>query len=230
MTFSIVNGNADGRFTISPSNGKITLASNGALDYETSRIHILTVRGETGDATNALLYDDARVTVNVGNVAEAPILHPSSLAVLENAATGSAVGSPIVAVDPDGSSITYSITSGATSDFEINSASGQITVKAGASLDYEDAGNRVKTVTVRASDSSLHAEAIITITILNVNEAPTIAATTVLTVNEHSPKDTAVGSPITATDPDVGSSLTYAITGYGNHSMGAFYINSQTGQ
>ena len=72
----------------------------------------------------------------------------------------------------------------------------------------------------------LAGSAIITVTVTNVNEAPVVNAAT-FTVLENSANGTVVGA-VTFTDPDVGQSGTFAITG--GSGSGVFAINTSTGQ
>ncbi|MDA7635088.1 cadherin domain-containing protein, partial [Alphaproteobacteria bacterium] len=62
ITYSITGGNEDGLFVIDAS-GKIALASGKALDYETARVHTLTITANAGTDTIT-----TEVEVNVSNV------------------------------------------------------------------------------------------------------------------------------------------------------------------
>ena len=97
------------------------------------------------------------------------------------------VGGPVTATDSDGDILTYTL--GAADDnllFNIDPATGQLTVKASTEIDYEDATNtdRSYTVTVTATDSSgnttdpatTHTPATVTINVINVDEKPTFDA------------------------------------------------------
>ena len=69
-------------------------------------------------------------------------------------------------------------------------------------------------VKVRASDGALHDEQTITVNVTNVNESPSIAsngggASATKNVSENQTGVTTVS----ATDPDAGTTITYAITG-----------------
>ncbi len=75
----------------------------------------------------------------------------------ENSPTGTPVGPglPVSATDPDGDTpLTYSLLPGADADgrFQIDSTNGQISVAAGAVLDFEDTNNNPLNVTVGVSD------------------------------------------------------------------------------
>ena len=57
--------------------------------------------------------------------------------VAENSAAGTAVGRRVTATDPDGDRVTYSLVGGDTELFNIDSATGRISVAQGTSLDFE---------------------------------------------------------------------------------------------
>ena len=105
---------------------------------------------------------------------------PTTRSVAENSEAGTAVGAPVTATDPgfDGrqETLTYILSGSADdSDFDIDSGTGQIRVK--AALDYEDNGGRTHSVTVKATDpSGGSAEIGVTITVTDVDEAPVITA------------------------------------------------------
>ena len=67
------------------------------------------------------------------------------------------MGLPVIATDPTNNDVlTYTITGGTGQDsFDINPATGQITVGANASLDADGTG-QPPTVEVTAKDTSLH--------------------------------------------------------------------------
>ena len=67
--------------------------------------------------------------------------------VAENAAAGTAVGDPVTGTPYNGATLTYTLAGAAAGAFTINSASGQISVKTGASLDYETTSSYTGTVT-----------------------------------------------------------------------------------
>ena len=91
------------------------------------------------------------------------------------------VGGPVTATDANGDKLTYSIPDN--DNFVINPATGQLMVKAGASLDYEG-GTTSYTVTVTATDSvgnttdppTTPTPATVTINVINVDEKPTFDA------------------------------------------------------
>jgi Cadherin domain len=67
LTFSIVGGNQSGIFAIDGATGRISVADNSQLDYESATVHTLTVHVDDAGG----LSDTASVTVNVLDVNEA---------------------------------------------------------------------------------------------------------------------------------------------------------------
>ena len=134
---------------------------------------------------------------------------PLTLRVDENTAGGGVVGT-VMATDPDNDSLTYSVTGADIAEFNqvfaINNGSGEITVKSGASPNYEGKSSYSITVNVTdGKDASGNTEdpavtddsVTVTVRINNLDEMGTITL---------SPETPAVGSVLNAnlTDPDGG--------------------------
>jgi len=222
-TFSILLGNTGGAFAIDPSTGAMTVANSAALNFEMTPTFSLTVQ-VTDDGSPAL-SGTATVTINLNDVNEAPVVSPATFTIPENSSNGTAVGT-VTFSDPDaGQMHVFSITgSGA---FAINPTTGAITVANSAALDFETTPSFSLTVQVTDSGSpALSGTATITVNLTNVNEAPVVNPAT-FNINENSAAGTAVGT-VTFTDPDVGQSHTFSVTG-GNVG-GAFAINPTTGE
>ena len=101
--------------------------------------------------------------------------------VLEGAATGTTVGVIALASDPDGNTLTYSLTNTAGGRFAIDSSTGLVTVANGVLLD----GANSQTITVQASDGSGGISSA-SFSIDVVNDAPTAAFNNSGPVNEGS--------------------------------------------
>ena len=87
--------------------------------------------------------------------------------VAENSAAGTAVGRRVTATDPDGDRVTYSLVGGDRELFNIDSATGQISVAQGTALDFEAKDSYA--VTARAADRRNSSDTIaLTITVTNV--------------------------------------------------------------
>ena len=143
--------------------------------------------------------------------------------ITENA-TGN-VGSPLKATDDDGDILTYSIGTGGDNDsFTIDRATGQL---GSSGLDFENpadtgdgSNNNTYVVTVKATDS--HGvdsdDVTVTITVTDVNEAPTFTTSTEGMAADHQEKTGDVGedelliATYVATDPE-GANVTLSLMG-----------------
>ena len=89
----------------------------------------------------------------------------------ENSSANVNVGSPVTAIDPDGDTLTYSLSGTDAGSFTIVSSSGQIRTKSGVTYDYES--KSTYSVTVDASDGNGgSASKSVTVTLNDVNEPP----------------------------------------------------------
>ena len=202
LSYSITTGNDDGLFAIGASSGLITVA--GVLDHETSGLHSLAVTAtDTGSASST-----ATMTVTVSDVNEAPSISASSFTIAENAPVGATVGAKTGTDEDAGDTLSYSITTGNDDGlFAIDASSGLITV-AGV-LDHEMSGLHSLSVTV-TDTGSLSVASIVSVTVADVNEPPSINASS-FTVAENAAVGVAVGAG-TGTDEDAGDTLSYSIT------------------
>ena len=140
----------------------------------------------------------------------------------ENAGANAAVGARVTATDTDsGDTLRYEFEP--ESDlFTIDSANGQIRVKAAGSLDYDDETARSHTVTVKASDSSNAFDTIdVTITVTDVNEPPEAVADSA-TVDE----DDSVIIDVLNNDSDPEDDVSDLTVSAGNARNGQVVVNA----
>lgn len=157
LSYAITGGDPDGLFEID-GYGNISLAEGKALDYETAQQHVLTVTVTDGGG----LSDTAQVTINVTDENEQPSAgNPIQTSVVETVndttilADVDGTDPDILAdtdTDPDNDTfndLAYSITDGNDDGlFEIDPNTGEISLVAGESLDYETDPQHVLEVTV----------------------------------------------------------------------------------
>jgi Ca2+-binding RTX toxin-like protein len=202
-SYSLVN-NAGGRFSIDVSTG-VLRATSTALDFESATSHQITVRVTD---SGGLTYDE-NFTVTVTNVNEAPsdIVPPISLTVAENIAANAIIGT-FTRTDPDaGDTFTFSLVDNAGGRFAID-ANGTLR-RGSTALDFETATSHQ--ITVRVTDANnLTRDEQFTITVTNVNEAPTDIALSASTVNEDAAVGTVVGT-LSRTDPESSDTATYTL-------------------
>ena len=148
----------------------------------------------------------------------------------ENTDTGVSIGKPLVATDPNGEPLLYSLSGRDAESFEIDSTSGQLKTKA----PLHHGTQAAYTVTVIVSDGRLTGAITVIITVIKIqvevpaNSAPTFKEEqhTTRTVAENMPSGRNIGLPVTAADAD-NDALTYTL---GGPDAAAFNINRHTGQ
>ena len=218
LTYSLDSAGAQA-FAIDASTGQ--LQTKAALDYETARVHSVTVYVRDGKnaqgATDTAVDDDISVTITVTDVNEPPAFTEAapSRSVAENSTIGADVGTPVTATDPEVDTLTYSLDGTDKASFSIDTSSGQL--KTRTALDFES-GKRSYSVTVSVSDgknadgnadTTADATVPVTIVVTDVNERPkvTIASTVRYAENGADPVDT-----YTVTDPENGT-ITWTLSG-----------------
>ena len=254
LSYSITNGNDDDIFAINSGTGFIsvktaTLTGLGhSLNYERSSVFVLEVTAndnaaltKTGQATTPAVAT-ARVTVTLLDINEKPDVTAytgaNAFAIDENSGAGALVGIPVAANDVDNTlstqqTLVFTIVK-EQATFDIDSATGQLSVKLGADLNFESTTNTALaakyTAKVKVEDSGniggvvgakLSTEVTVEIDIIDVNERPTFEALS-MDVDENSATGTAIGFDMNTkvTDPDGGSVHTFSIIG--GDSQGAF--------
>ena len=209
-------------FTIDSSSGDITLT--GALDYEDTNVDgtRITLRVRATDQNSPPETATLTLTVNVGDVNDnLPVFDESAYAasIDETLAPGASVIS-VRATDADGtadnSNVIYSITAGNTGDvFHINESTGEITVAAGAELDFETTPTYTLTIGARdgldasgTDDTVVDTTTTVTITINDINdESPSVPnhadmGTARITAAVDNPSGTGMGYTVTVSDAD----------------------------
>jgi VCBS repeat-containing protein len=221
ITYSITGGADAGDFSINATTG--ALIFNAAPDFEspadadTDNVYLVQVTAN--DGTNNAVQT---ITVTVTDVNEAAVFTSgTSASVAENTLAVLTV----VAADPEGGAVTYSITGGAdAADFSINSSTGALVFASAPNFEAPadaDANNQYL-VEVTANDGTNNTVQTITVTVTNANDAPVITSTATTTAAENQ----TAAHVITSTDED-GNAVTYSITGGADAAF--FSINATTG-
>ena len=168
VSYSIEAGDSGGLFAIDSGTGALSYQGAGE-DYESGATsYELTVRASDGG-----LHSEVTVTVNVTDVAEAPVFaQPSYAFDLAENADGALFGiavAPVVATDPDNDRITYSIEAGDPDGLFMIDAETGLVVYLGTGEDYES-GTTSYELTVRASDGGLHSDVTVNVNVTDVEE------------------------------------------------------------
>lgn len=198
-----ITGPSAALFAVNPISGLVTTTTAG-LDYESAVNHSFTIVATSTDSTTSqqsftvavLDQNDVAPVINAGQ----------SFQVDENAANGTAVGTPIV-TDPDtvGLLQNWSITGGTGSAaFGISAATGQLTVTDASALNFESTPSLTLLITV--SDSvTTSASQTITIDLNDLNEAP-LGGNATSTATEDTDYVFGLGD-FSFSDPDAGDTL-----------------------
>lgn len=210
-----------GAFAVNASSGVITVSDPSQLDYEVKQKFTLKIRVTDTDNPAPVESTTATITINVTDQPDVPpTMGDQPFTIAENSAAGATVGT-LTYNDPDtNDSHTFTITSGP-APFVIDGI-GKITVAAGAQLNFEAQPQYNLTVQIKDEGGNTDA-ANVTISVTNVNEAPTVGPQT-FNVAEDANNGAVVGT-VVATDPDSGTTLTYSID-----AGTPFAINANTGQ
>lgn len=217
LTYSI-GGTDAAYFNVNATTGAITFKASP--DFETKSSYSITVTAT--DNGSPLLSASKAVTISINNLNETPTnISLDNASVAENQPSGTTVGN-LSTTDPDtGNTFTYSIVGGDAASFSISGNQ----LKTAASFDYETKNSY--SVTIRSTDQGgLTFDKIFTVSITNVNEAPTITAPN--SGNAYSAnvaENTTSVADVDATDIE-GSTLTYSLSGT---DAARFTINSTTG-
>ncbi|MEL6305472.1 MAG: cadherin domain-containing protein, partial [Bacteroidota bacterium] len=189
LTFSILE-NDQGLFAINETTGVLTLAEGQSLDFESAQEHTIIIRVSDGNT-----FADAQIVITLSDVEEAPIMEDQGFEVLE---TATEIGKT-TASDPQNDTLTFSLLDDDEGFFTITS-SGDINLAPGKFLNFEQAQEHQ--ITVQVTDTQDNStQALVTITVLDVDEAPLLTSPREYDVLENIPDDEVIGT-IIAKDPE----------------------------
>ena len=222
VAFSVISGTggAQDDFAVNETTGEITVVNPRDYDAAGAENNIVLLVDAFG--ANGIRLGAVIAGIAIQNVNEVPEFAADAAAdatVNEDAQDGAAVAT-IVATDQDGDTIAFSIMDGAKMPFSIDS-DGNVTVKGNDAFDINVKGSYE--LTINASDGTLSADHMVTVTVENANDAPSFDAPVLeITI----PENMVVGTEIAdydALDPD-GDALTFTIktqTDTGHFGLGA---------
>jgi len=253
LSYIALDGADGAAFALDADTGRLTTVAGATYDYETKSSYqfmVIVMEMETNEGylsgisvtVNLTDEDETQAEGDSGPQQQQSEPEPpanqapsfaanveTTLEVAENSASGTNVGSPITATDPDaGDTLTYSLSGTDAASFAIGSSTGQITTKSGVTYDYESSKSSY-TLAVDVSDGNGGTDsAPVTVRLTDVNEDPAFAGSSAtLEVAENSAAGTNVGAAVTATDPDADDTLSYSLSGT---DAASFAIDSSTGQ
>ncbi|NVN97714.1 MAG: IPT/TIG domain-containing protein, partial [Geobacteraceae bacterium] len=223
FTYTLVTGTGaadNASFNISGSSLRIT----NSPEFETKNSYSVRIRS----TDQGSLWVEKAFTITVNDLNEAPTdIALSASSINENVVANSTVGI-LSSTDSDaGNTFTYTLVAGLGSadnaSFNISGSSLRIT----SSPNYEVKNSY--SVRIRSTDQGgLYFEKAFTITINDLNEAPTNIALSASSINENVAANSTVGT-LSSTDPDVGNSFTYTlVAGPGSTDNASFNISGSS--
>ncbi len=224
FTYSLVTGTGDtdnAQFTIDGSGNLQTAAS---FNFEATPT--LSIRVRTSDQDG--LFFDKTFTITVIDVNEAPTnININNTQILENAGLGTTIGAFSTA-DPDAANtFVYTLVSGTGS-----TDNAQFTIDNDGNLHSAVAFNfevtPTRSIRVRTTDQGgLFFEKIFTITVVDINEAPTDIALSANSLAENTASGATIGS-FSSTDEDAANTFTYSlVSGTGSTNNGCSPLMAQ---
>ena len=192
-------------FNVDSATGVITLA--GALDYETDQSHDVIVTATSLDGTS----DAATFTIAVSDVNEAPTISTgaSGKYVAENAATSTVIYDAAASDVDAGDGITFSVAGADSSLVSIDPSSGEVTLDSSANYEIKDSYS----FDVIATDNGTLTDTQgVTVSVSDVNEAPTISTGASGSVAENAATSTVIYDAA-ASDVDAGDGITFSVAG-----------------
>ncbi|MBM4074858.1 MAG: cadherin repeat domain-containing protein, partial [Planctomycetes bacterium] len=219
FTYALVTG------TGSTDNANFTIFGNSlrtavSFDFETKSSYSIRIRSTD---QGGLFVEDV-FTITVTDVNEAPTnITLSSTSVAENQPSGTTVGT-LSTTDPDaGNTFTYSLVAGTGSADNASFTITGNTLKTAVSFNFETRSSY--SIRVRSTDQgALFFEKVLTITVTNVNEAPTNISLSSVLIAENAASGTTVGT-FSTTDPDAANTFTYSlVAGTGSTNNASFTI------
>jgi VCBS repeat-containing protein len=221
VTYTITGGADAAKFAVDLNTGVLTFlaAPNYDIPGDADANNQYVVQVTANDGTNTT---NQTITVTVTDVNEAPAFTSGTTA---NVAENTTAVMTVTTFDPESAAIAYSITGGVDSAFfSINTSSGALTFLAAPNFEApaDSGADNTYVVQVTATDGTNPVNQTITVTVTNVNEAPSFTSSATPSV----PENGVTVITVTTTDPEA-QTVTYTITG-GNDSA-LFSIDLNTG-
>ncbi|KAL4226469.1 hypothetical protein ACF0H5_014452 [Mactra antiquata] len=205
LTYSILSGNTNNKFNIDPNSGKIALAGTLNADTLANYDLVIQILEDSGDNSAS-----TTVSLTVTNVNDNVPTCTSDLAFSKTMAEEGTIGDVIftlVCTDVDGDNLTYTMTSGDATYFQMNGANLELK----AQIDYDTVVSPEFDFVIEVTDGTNTLPVSGRVTVTGVNEhIPTFTQTTYIISR---PEDSTPGSlfiKVTATDSDKDDSVSYS--------------------
>ena len=210
ISFSISGDDAS---SVSVNAASGVLVFNTAPDFESKTAYSIVATVDDG-----LFSATQNITININNVDEPPVFTSSDTFSADENQTS--MGS-VAATDPEGASVSYSISGSDAATLSI-SDSGVITFDSAPNYEVKN----TYSITATANDGTIAATQDITININDVNDVPVVSAAS-YTLNLLPQDQTTKTLTLAASDED-GDTLTYTVVDNGSYGTASFTAQSAT--
>jgi hypothetical protein len=201
VTWTISRHDVDRTFVINASSGALRVGNHADIDFEASASYSIEVTMTDSGGLSASMD----LVIQVLNVNEPPTTLYPSLFVLETALPGSVVcaANKVNTNDPDDTLVfTYKLKhdlGNGSSSFNISRTTGALSVSLNQQLDFETKSSYTLTVITTdqglnddpsSSGGTLSSTTFVFVTVLDVNEPPTLSVAEAYHVDEDAPQGT----------------------------------------
>jgi len=218
VSYAITSGNDDSAYAIDGT-GQITVNDGSSIDYERSTSRTLTIEASEGPQSTT-----QDLTISVTDSDETPTFTSGmSDTIDEDAANGDPVHDVDANVGGDNDeALSYTITAGnGAGAFTIDGNTGQIGVADNTQFNYE--GTNSFSLTVEASEGVATNTRTVSISVTDVNDAPTDIALSSAAVAQSGGTNAVVGA-LSITDEDDTTATYSLVSGTGDENNSAFAI------
>ena len=233
VSYSLIE-DAGGRFQIDPTTGEVSVLDPSLLDYESQTSHDVTIEATSADGSTS----QTTVTINLSDdtsefvVGGATDSDAADNSVSESATTDQTVGLSALASDADGSdTVTYSLFDNAGGRFQIDPATGEVSVLDPSLLDYESQTSHDVVVRATSADGST-SDTTFTIELTDTNEFPVGTPVDTNTAPNEVSENAAIGASvgISAEANDLDGTDTVVSYSLIEDAGGRFQIDPTTGE
>lgn len=163
-----VDPDNDGNVAFRIDGNQLLVNDSDDLNFEATISHAITI-----EASDGTLTDSAIATIDVIDVNEPPSIDDQTFTIVENSVVGTVVGT-LEALDPEGDSLSFSITHTIDGDSDGNATfrieGNQLVVNDSDDLDFETTVSLP--IIVAVSDGTLTDDTTVTVSLIDVDEIP----------------------------------------------------------
>ena len=219
ITFSI-SGTDAALFTVDSNDGEVRLKTSA--DFETKNSYSFNIIATDNGA--GTLSTSKAVTLSVNNLNDPPSITSGATGTIAENASISTIAYDAQATDPDGNSITFSITGTDASLFTIDSDDGEVRLKNSANFEVKNSYS-INVVATDNGSTPANSSKAITINVTDQNDVPVTVNDTAITTLNTAKNNIAVLANDSDEDGDTLNIQSISYSGAGNATTNGTIIN-----